>query len=79
MFTGTIDTRSIELVSEEHNFHKWYMTSAKDATGVDEMFEDLSRLMVEHQKQKLEKIRNRKKLVMNLNDQGNNTKRFCQC
>ena len=79
MFTGTIDTRSIESVSEEHKFHKWYMTSAKDGTGVDEMFEDLSRLMVEHQKQKLEKIRNRKKLVMNLNDQGNKTKRFCQC
>ena len=78
MSTGTIDTRSIELLCEVNNFHKWYMTSAKDGTGVDTLFEDISRVMIEHQKQKWENIRNTKSAV-NLNDRSNGLKRICHC
>ena len=54
------------------------MTSAKDGTGVDTLFEDISRVMIEHQKQKWENIRNTKSAV-NLNDRSNGLKRICHC
>ena len=50
-----IDPSSIEAMSS--SFHKWYYTSAKTGTGVKEMFEDLTRQMIEYENRKLNEER----------------------
>ena len=52
---GKIDPSSIEAMSS--SFHKWYYTSAKTGTGVKEMFEDLTRQMIEYENRKLNEER----------------------
>ena len=73
---GTIDPTSIESICDTNNFHKWYITSSKTGEGVNYLFEDLTKVMIEYQIMKVEEAQNFKKSVVNLND-GRPTGRKC--